>query len=124
MSNFCQLNSKAGHPLPPLPSESCHKSVNDLESQNLLEQSGSGRQLRKNTNERSVVGLLSCSGTPMPARKRDHTVSTNEKIELLKHDGNHEANQNEIDVKENKNQLQLLMYIVGGREVGQVKSLI
>lgn len=125
MSNFCQPSSKAGHPLPPLPGESRPKSVVVLESSTTLGQSDSSVRMRQNinnTSERSNVGLLSCTGTPMPGRKKVRPVSAGGRVEMLKPDGNDETNQIDVGSGENKNQLQLLMYIVGGREVGQVES--
>jgi len=118
MSNF---RSKAGHPLPPLPGETRPKSFAALESTSLIEpQACNGVRLRQNPSDKPPAGLLSCTGTPIPGRKM-RPLSADTRLEAPKHEAVYEDHQiNDIGGGENKNQLQLLMYIVGGREVGQV----
>ena len=109
-------NRKTGHPLPPLPGEVRPKSAIVLESS--MTQNDASVRLRNNKDFPDKTGILpkpsplSCSSTPLPGRKM-RPVSTGGRVES--------AEMLEFkDRDENRNQLQLLMYIVGGREVGQV----
>ena len=59
----------------------------------------------------------SCSSTPLPGRKA-RPVSTGGRVESSIPETIPEFKESDRD--ENRSQLRLLMYIVGGREVGQV----
>ena len=103
-----------GQPLPPLPGEGRPKSAIVLESS--MTQKDAAVRLRNNGPDKTGIfpkpSPLSCSSTPLPGRKM-RPVSTGGRVES--------AEMVEFkDRDENRNQLQLLMYIVGGREVGQV----
>jgi len=113
-------NRKSGHPLPPLPGEGRPKSTILQESsmtQNVRLRNGVNG--KPETADRTGSVSASCSSTPLPGRKA-RPVSTGGRVESSIPETIAELK--EPDRDENRSQLRLLMYIVGGREVGQVED--
>ena len=110
---------KIGHPLPPLPGEARPKSTILQESsmtQNVRLRNSVGNK-QDLPEKPGSVSSASCSSTPLPGRKA-RPMSTGGRVESSIPETIHEFKESERE--DNRSQLRLLMYIVGGREVGQV----